>query len=341
MKKVTQQEIADALGISRLTVSKALNGLSGINGDMKQMVLQKAYELGYRKKGIQNENENNISDQAVSLFTFEGGHIGTFWGLVINGITNGLLKNGMDLNLCLVQKHNETDFEIPQNFNPKRSKGIITLGNFNKHHIKKIQAFGLPLVSIDTIMEADDYCLITDTVMMCNEEPVRSITESLIKNGHREIGYVGGTASCRSFLERFLGFKRGMQENDLPVKENLCCLHTGNSAMTAEMIQKAVVQLAELPTAFVCANDFTALNVIKALQMKDITVPEDIAVSGFDNTFESDLLKLTTVDCRKVELGERAAEELFMRIKYPSHPLVSVRMMTKVIFRESTKKIVI
>lgn len=349
MKKVTQQEIADRLGISRLTVSKALNGSSGINEEMKQLVLQKAYELGYSKKGLDlqkianvydNNSENDLADQVVSLFTFEGGHIGTFWGQVINGVASGLVRHGADLNLCLIQKHDELSFETPANFNPKRSKGIITLGNFNKNHIKKIKAFGLPLVSIDTIREANDYKLVTDTVMMCNEQPISEITADLITNGHREIGYVGEVASCRSFRERWLGFKRAMDKYNLAIDENLCCIHYKSTSMTSETIQKAVTDLPKLPTAFVCANDFTALNVIQALQKLGKTVPGDIAISGFDNTFESELLNITTVDCYKVELGERAADELFLRISNPRHPYVSVRMMTKVIFRESTNKII-
>ncbi|MGB8454750.1 MAG: LacI family DNA-binding transcriptional regulator [Anaerocolumna sp.] len=345
MKKVTQQEIADNLGISRLTVSKALNGSSGIHDEMKQLVLQKAYELGYIKKGldlqkIANVYDNDPGDQVVSLFTFEGGHIGIYWGQVINGVASGLVRHGVDLNLCLVRKYDETSFETPANFNPKRSKGIITLGNFNKNHIKKMKAFGLPLVSIDTIREANDYRLITDTVMMCNEQPVTEITTSLIRNGHKEIGYVGEVASCRSFRERWLGFKRGMKKYNLEIDESLCCLHYKSSTMTPEIIQKAVGELPKLPTAFVCANDFTALNVIQALQKLGKVVPGDIAISGFDNTFESDFLNITTVDCYKVELGERAADELFLRISNPRYPFVSVRMMTKVIFRESTNKII-
>jgi LacI family transcriptional regulator len=348
VKKVTQQEIADCLGISRLTVSKALNGSSGIHDDMKQLVLQKAYELGYNKKNLDlqkianvyDNNENDPAGQVVSLFTFEGGHIGTYWGQVINGVASGLVRHGADLNLCLVQKHDETSFETPANFNPKRSKGIITLGKFNKNHIKKMKAFGLPLVSIDTIREANDYKLITDTVMMCNEQPITEITTSLIRNGHRDIGYVGEVESCRSFRERWLGFRRGMEKYNQNIDESFCCLRYKSSTMTAEIIQKAVSELPKLPTAFVCANDFTALNVIQALKKLGKTVPNDIAISGFDNTFESDLLNITTVDCYKVELGERAAEEIFLRMGNPRHPYVLARMMTKVIFRESTNKII-
>lgn len=348
MKKITQQEIADRLGISRLTVSKALNGSDSINEDMRQFVLRKAFELGYSKKGLDlkeaaavyEDSETNQGDQAVSLFTFEGGHAGTFWGQVIKGVAGGLVRHGMDLNLCLVKSYDETSFFIPANFNPKRSKGIITMGNFNKNHIKKMLTFGLPLVSIDTIKEANDYNLITDTIMMCNEEPVTEITAELIKNGHRQLGYVGEIASCRSFRERWLGFKRGMEKCNLPIDESLCCLIMQSAPMTSVQIQEAVTGLTKLPTAFVCANDFTALNVIQALQKLGKKVPVDIAVSGFDNTFESDLLQLTTVDCHKIELGERAVEELFIRINNPRHPLVSVRMRTKVIYRESTNKII-
>jgi len=341
MKKITQQEIADILGVSRLTVSKALNGAPGVRQEMRQLIMQKAKELGYHKQAQQwGEAELSVTPESkwVSLFAFEGGEMGTFWGQVINGIISELVKHGVDLHICLIPSFTKDNFKLPLNFNPTVSQGIITIGKFTEAHIQKIKSFDLPIVSIDTVASANDYRLLVDTVMMCNEQPVTEITAHLIRAGHRKIGYVGETASCRSFRERWLGFKRGMERSNLPINASFCCVKQGMEAMTSEMIQSEIAEMTSLPTALVCANDFTALNVIQAFHKRGLRVPQDIAVSGFDNAYESNLLNITTVDSYKVELGERAAAELLTRIDHPNHPLASVRMATKVILRESTNK---
>jgi LacI family transcriptional regulator len=312
---------------------------------MRQLIIQKALELGYRGQNpalmelmreMQLDEPKPPNKKWVSLITFKGGEVGTFWGQVINGMISGLVKNGLDLNICLISSFTHDDFRMPPNFNASISQGIITLGKFTEEHIHKIKSYDLPVVSIDTVASANEYRLLTDTVMMCNEQPIIEIVSHLIRNGHSKIGYVGEIGSGRNFRERWLGFRGGMERGGLGVTPEFCCLKQDTGDLTSEMIRQWVANTKTLPTALVCANDFTALNVVQALKERRLRVPHNVAVSGFDNAFESGLLNLTTVDSFKVELGEQAAAVLVTRLQFPHHPYVSVRMATKVILREST-----
>lgn len=337
MGKVTQQDIADALNISRITVSKAMNGGSGVREEMRRYILKKAEEMGYQRPA--SEQEAGGPDPArrlISLFTLRGGNTGSYWSKVVDGMVNVLVAEGYDMNICFVELPDSETISLPGNFLPGMTDGIVTLGNFERGHIEKIKALGLPVVSVDTVTDANEYRLMVDTVMICNEQPVTEITTHLIRSGHRKIGYVGEKRTCRSFRERWLGFKRAMEKAGLEINPAYCFTSEDFYSLKAEEITEGILRMSEYPTALVCGNDFTAVSVIQALREQGLRVPDDVAVSGFDNVSEACLLNITSVDGVKTELGMRAAEEIIWRIGHPDRPFELIRMPTKVVYREST-----
>jgi LacI family transcriptional regulator len=336
--KITQQDIADALNCSRVTVSKAIKGSSGIRKEMRRSVLEKAEELGY-KFPVNTKMTPNVQSlrRLISLITRRGGNTGSFWSKVVDGMVNVLVSHGYDMNICFVDLVDHENISLPGNFLPNLTEGIVTLGNFKRGHIEKIKALGLPVVSVDTVTEANEYRLLVDTLMLCNEQPITEITMHLIQNGHHKIGYVGEKHTCRSFRERWLGFRRAMVQAGIPIDPAYCFIGADSKSLTAEDILDGIRNMKEYPTAFVCGNDFTAVNVVQALKEKELRVPEDIAVSGFDNVSEAYLLNITSVDSFKTELGMRAAEEILWRIKHPDRQYELIRIPTRVVYRESTR----
>ncbi|MCZ4151905.1 LacI family transcriptional regulator, partial [Escherichia coli] len=106
-------------------------------------------------------------------------------------------------------------------------------------------------------------------------------------------------------------------------------------------MNERVAALESLPSAYVCANDFIAVELIKALKAREVTVPEDIVVCGFDNAPESRIIEppLTTVHIYSNEMGIKAAEMLLSRIDNPEQPYQVSHIATKPIIRESTPAI--
>jgi LacI family transcriptional regulator len=338
MAKVTQQNIADALNCSRITVTKALKGTKGVREEMRQSILKKAKELGYQLPANAQEKVNvQPTRKLISLFTLRGGNTGSFWSKVVDGMMNILVSQGYDMNICFVELVDHENISLPGNFLTNLTEGIVTLGNFERGHIEKIKALGLPVVSVDTVTDANEYRLLVDTLMLCNEQPITEITTYLINNGHRKIGYVGEKSTCRSFRERWLGFKRAMEQAGIPINLDYCFTGEGSRSLIAEEIVDGIRRMEKYPTAFVCGNDFTAVNVIQALKEKELRVPDDIAVSGFDNVSEAFLVNITSVDSFKTELGMRAAEEIIWRIGHPDRQHELIRIPTRVVYRESTR----
>lgn len=342
MKRVTQQDIADALGISRLTVSKVFNENPGVRKEMRRLVISKGCEMGYlpavRMQRTLAPPPPQNPGAVVDLLTYEDNHAGTFWGRVVSGAASALVQHGYSLNVCLLSQNKKTPLILPGNFDRELSRGLLLLGNFTQAQLQRVKQLDLPSVSVDTLPSMGDSGLPMDTVMVSNEKPITEITERLIQNGHREIGFVGETFSCRSFRERWLGFRRTMEKYGLNICAEQCVLRRRGIGLSGQEIHEALKNMERLPTAFVCANDHGALHVIEALQKRNVRVPWDVAVSGFDNTFEASLMGLTSVDSNMEELGQRAAKELYLRILRPEAPFCCVRMETQVVYRASTDK---
>ena len=100
-------------------------------------------------------------------------------------------------------------------------------------------------------------------------------------------------------------------------------------------------QMPSLPDAFVCANDYLAISLIQALKKKDLSIPEDIMITGFDGTMQSAFTDppLTTVKICGTEIGRLAAELLLNRIRIPSFPYSWTHVKSTPIWRESIRRI--
>ena len=94
-----------------------------------------------------------------------------------------LTKRCYNLNLCFLDLSEDTDFEFPINFNPRTASGIIQLGNFKKHHIRRIRECGLPVVAVDTVEDAWAEGLFSDVIMGVNEEPMKVLIGHLADLG--------------------------------------------------------------------------------------------------------------------------------------------------------------
>lgn len=190
--RTTQQDIADYLKISRLTVSKALNYASGVSEETRNLILSTAKQLGYRhiserqmqEAEVPSEQEGNVtmSDlKQICLFSNLNCTTDSYWAPVISGMVRTLTKRGYNLNLCFLDLSEDTDFEFPINFNPRTASGIIQLGNFKKHHIRRIRECGLPVVAVagfDNLSES----LAADltTVSVNREELGMSAAETIL-----------------------------------------------------------------------------------------------------------------------------------------------------------------
>lgn len=343
-KKVTMQLIADYLGVSKYVVSRALSGKDGVSAQMREQVLRVASDLGYvnqrkqRTSQITLENSFSVSGKQTVLVLLqnirEQTPTSSYWGRVMKGVSEGLEKHGFGMVVVTEENPNHLKAII----NPKGYVGIITIGMVATPLMLQVSQMEIPVIMIDH----EDYLLSCDAVFNNNVDASEKMTNYLIGLGHQRIHFVGNIHYSRSFYDRWIGFRKALEilDQNFRFDSSLTNLSEG-TLMLCQWIEERQGQL-HFPTAFVCANDQIARNLVGILEKKGVKVPDDVSVTGFDNKEVSYRYSptLTTVKIAKKDLGKRGVEMLIRRLREKDAPYEKVLLEGEVILRESTRPLV-
>lgn len=339
--KVTIQDIARELGLSRNTVSKALNGSPNLATATKEKILRKAMEMNYKHFAYVDSNFVTVKKTGNIVFLSSNPFDPNFWSYVIKGIEKRVSDEGFNFSIKIIQPEELAQKTLPGNFNTNDIDGIICSEIFNKDYINTIISTNIPTILIDTVSDISFSDLACDVIFMENEHSVFKLTTEIIKRGHTQIGFVGLPEYCRSFYERWLGFNRALHASGLEPNPDFNIIPKCDS-YDYDWIKEQIQNMSVLPTSFVCANDSIAINTMIAIKNLNLSIPSDISVCGFDDSPQSLIVNptLTTVHTHKEELGSRTAETLFWRMDNPKQPFQVTYMKTDVILRDSLEGVI-
>ena len=318
MKKVTLQEIANSLGISRTTVWKVFSGHEGVSDSLRTKVIAKAQELGYAiPEDFQypsSAEETTPVNIAVAVCRPE---TSLFWMTIIHQIAKV--------------------FSTPPTLTNGSVHGIIVLNVYNERLLRLLAETQIPKVFLDTSSLVSPDELNGDLLLMESRNSVRNITAHLLEKGCTLPGFMGDIGYAQSNRERYEGFCQALMDAGKTPNPSLCLTTPLGIDSYREEIDSFLSSLSRMPDAFVCASDYVACILMQLLEKRGLRVPEDVAVSGFDNNIE-DLLaeNLTTVQVFNEELGSRLALQILYRIKYPHTPHEVTYLESKVLYRAST-----
>ena len=342
-KKVTIQDIADALGISRNTVSKAINNTEGLADATRERILQKAMEMGYKQfsyvgtlNGLSRQEpaasvQGFVGEIALLTTTFLGqSH---FASLMLDKFQQELSQLGYILTTHRVDTTNLANGTLPITFLKERVSAIVCIEMFNREYNEMVCALGIPVLFVDGPANRGGHTLPADRLYMDNTAGITVLVNDMLARGKHRIGFIGNYNHCQSFFERYLAFRNAMMMANVPVEDRfiICTNYGFEMADTLE-------DLTELPDLFICANDFVAIEAIQALKKLGKTVPEDVMLCGFDDSAESRIISpsLTTVHIHTQIMAYSAVHLLMTRIKEPSLDYRTVHTETTLILREST-----
>ncbi|MCL6442975.1 MAG: LacI family DNA-binding transcriptional regulator [Alicyclobacillus sp.] len=346
-KRVTMQQIADAAGVSKFAVSKALSGQPGVGAETRERIIKIATQLGY----FLQEGERAATSSASSadgpkpktviilLPNVRMQHRqSSYWGRIIDGIIDALKRH--DLAMITVTEHAPEDFL--RVLNPQGVLGIIGVGLVANPLLLEIRRLGIPFVLVDH----EDDAVPSDSIFVDNFDAVSRLTNYLIGLGHQRLQFVGHVRYASSFFDRWLAFRTMLEQHDLPVLQDagLMQINAVERAEQSAQILERVRALAAneaLPTAFVCANDALAISTMEALDTLGIHVPTDVSVTGFDDIDESVQASppLTTVHVDKEYLGTCAVDILLRRLANPHTPIQKWLVKGRLVFRDSTARV--
>ena len=341
LRRVTIQDIADACGLSRNTVSKVFNNRGSVQEPTRQLVLKKALELGYFQLAREEAVQQELHMQNIALLTQHmpvDYHFGTFF---IPAFAAQISRAGYTLMMYELSEEELRQGSLPAHISLDQTAAILGIEMFDRDYIDRICDLGLPMIIVDGCRNDVTSMMNYDRISMENLSCTISLVDHVISKGARKIGFVGDPEHCNSFHERWYGFCSALSRAEIALDRGLCILERDESPYgDPAWLSARIRQMPQLPDALICVNDFVAIHVMTALKQMGLSIPEQIMVAGFDGTAQSAVVEpsLTTVQIPGAEVGRVAADVLLNRIANPSRPFMSVYVKTTPIWRESTNR---
>ena len=339
MKKVTIQDIADELGISRNTVSKAINNADGLADVTREKILQKAAEMGYKQFSYINFYTGIASKQEIrekgEIALFSGNVItpAHFASLMLDKLKMELSQMGYALNRHRVEPDNYLHRSLPVTFSPEKAVAIVCVEMFDRAYDEMICSLGLPVLFVDGPNKRGGFDLPADQLYMDNTTAITRFVSDMLARGKRRIGFIGNFEHCQSFYERYTAFRCAMLMAGVPVEDRFCL-----KANIQDELTGMLTGLSDYPDVFICANDFVADDAIYTLRKLGMSIPEDILFCGFDDSPNSRIMTpaLTTVHIHTQIMAISAMQLLISRLENPDLHYRTVHTETELIYRDST-----
>ena len=355
--RVTLQDIADELGVSRNTVSKAINNTGILAKDTREKVLQKAIEMGYKqfsyiKEAAMNETAGQTKEPQVpaggmgeiALLTrgFPGNS--RYISVMLNRLQGAFSRKGYAFTMHWIHEEDEEGLRLPLSFDKGKTTGIVCVEMLDYQYCSMLCSLDIPVLFVDSPVMGMSRPLKADFIYPDNQSAVCGFVREMVRRGKKQIGFLGEYMHCQSFFERYMGYRNAMYLCGLPCPEEKCVLgnQEGVKRPAAEEYQAylkaSFLKMKELPEVYLCANDYVAFDAMRVLKGLGVAVPQDVWLCGFDDTVEAKVStpSLTTACIHSHVMGDSAAYLLASRIKEPSLDCRAMHVQTGLIYREST-----
>ncbi|MEX1135763.1 MAG: LacI family DNA-binding transcriptional regulator [Balneolales bacterium] len=328
------KKIAKVAGVSTATVSRVLNGSVKVQQKTAERVLEVVDEMNYQLNNVARRMKVKASDSLIfGLIITDIGN--PFFANVARGVEEVAFKNKHVMLICNTNESPEKEKFFLNSMLSEKVSGIIIVPTAgNDKYLNKLVSNGFPMVMVDRRHKN----LNIDTVSINNESGAYQAVKRLINNGHKRIGIINGVKGLSNTEERFEGYKKALKEADIPISKEL--ITYGNYIESGGWeAMRTILSLKEPPTAVFSTNNLMTLGCIKEIHLRNLLIPDDIALIGFDdsNWAEAMVPPLTTVKQPGYELGVNAAELLFKRLSNKNASTVNVVLNTELVIRESCK----
>lgn len=333
---MTIKDLAKLTNTSPATVSLALNGKAGVSGTTRERIIKAAEENGYiLPKRTAALPSSIIRLVAVSKPNTSGIHNfrTTFFAEIINYIQTRCSELNYSMIYSMVP-HSDFLQSILNLETIQPSCGIIVLGTYlESSEVPLLQQLPVPFVLLDRNCTIHNL----NSVSINNFSGAYLAVEKLISCGHTRIGYISSSPNVYNLEERRSGFLSALRTHDLSLApQNI--IHTNSySSDGVQRLKAALSDRSDIPTAFFCENDYTALSLVSALIQLGYSVPGDVSVIGFDDVPECSLTTppLSTVHVDRQALATAAVDRLHLLMTSPNITSQSILVNVSIRMRAS------
>ncbi len=329
-KAVRMADIAEKLGISIVSVSKALAGKDGVSEEMRAKILATAKELGYQTPAAKAKT----ADESYSIGVLVADRFfneNTFYSNLYRALLHRSAPEGMSVLMEIVSPRAEFSCNMPNFLVNRKVDGLIFMGEMDRRYMSTAAQSGLPFLLLDFY----DDTIAADCVLSDNVSGEYQLTEHLLKNGRRNIAFVGSVWATSSIMDRYLGYCKALLRAGIEPRADWRIDDRDKDGL---FIPLELPQ--EMPEAFVCSCDEVAFNLVEKLHREGYKVPQDVAVAGYDDFRFSTICRppLTSYRVDVDAMAAAAVAQIRRKMAHKTPYAPTVMVPGALVLRESTKE---
>ena len=307
--RTTMKDVAEAVGVSVNTVSRALNDKPDINEETKRKILEVAEELEYHPnrlaRGLRRQKSGVIGVVVADIAN-------PYFSTLVKGLEEAATEKDYSIILQDTDENYENEVGAIDTMIEERVDGVILAPvQTETGTIKKLQDHNVPFVLVARRFRN----LETDYVISDEVNGAFQATKYLLEKGHEKIAFINGPAHNSSAIDRLKGFREAFSAKGLEPDEEIIT-HGAVSTEDGSSYFETLIDRDVEFTAVFTFSDYVALGVLNAARARNITIPKDLEVVGYDDIeFTSCLsIPLSSVQVPKREMGQKALEILVNKI---------------------------
>ncbi len=342
---MTNKDIAKQVGVSPAALSLIINHKPGVSEETRARVLEELKKLGFGHliKSVPTAEPSNSLCFIIYKRHGEILDLHPFFLLLMENIESRARSYGYNVLISTIDKRRPMEPQIARIHELHSQGAIIFATEMFDEDMEDFLNMQIPFVALDN----DFTRLSCNTVSINNQMGTYQAIDYLVKNGHRNIGYLKSQTRISSFKERHLGYEAALNHFQLAfLPENIWTVHYTEEGSYRDIRQILESPSLHLPDAFVCDDDTTAVGFIRAVTEKGMRIPEDISIIGFNDrpSCGITLPPLTSISVSKQVFAYEAVDELMRLIQNSDSQIAEprsrkIRIGTKLVVRESVMEV--
>jgi len=336
-KIVTIYDIAERLNLAPSTISRGLQGNVMVNPKTRKKILETANEMGYRfntfARNLRNQKTNTIGVIVPRLNSY-------FISDILAGIEKEINNAGYNMLISQSLELEKNEIKYAKQMLHNRVDGLIVnlaANTRNLQHFEEYTRHQIPLLFVDRVIEEEDF----NKVVINNLKAGYEVTAHLIEQGCKCIAHITGNLMRNVYQDRKAGYQKALEEHQISYDKELV-FETDLTEESSIAVAKQLLHMKNRPDGLFVANDVAAVICMKVFKDTGLSIPEDIAIAGFNNDIISRISEpmLTTINYSGEEMGKIAARHLVNLLSGESDMELTNTIILKspLIIRESSLK---
>lgn len=336
---VTIYDIAAKASVSAMTVSRVINNTGKISEQTRAKVKRVMEELNY----VPNQTARSlVLQQTKLLFLLITDIMNPFYTTLARGAEDAAKKSGYQLLFGNSDESLEKESDYVTTILRARVDGVLVApaGDPSLPHMESLRKHNVPFVLLDREVPGIE----CDIVLGDSKEGARMLVGHLVSQGHRRIAMVNGSSSISSARLRLQGYQDGLKLGDLLFDERYLYETSFGPMNDLTEMEQWIEQMDPLPTAIVAGNNVLAVEVMRLLRGRGISVPDDMSIVCFDDLGPySEIEPFLTVAAQQAyQFGYMGMQMLIERIqeRHSALPWKKIVLPADLIIRRSVKEII-